>query len=346
MREITRGILGAVVLFTLSAPGLFLSTAAMAQAELTMGDSAEVETDETETDASDPTQTESTNHTVSEETLKKTTFNINNYLNPTPDNLAHLYWTLGMLDINNNAHIDNFLLLTECPMFHKYITNDLEWAEIRASTREFLQKNYKYFPRYFKISIPLYLGRYDEERETFEVNMDKSVVNAARKIETIYYTKMLVCGKAGEIEGYPKNLILLLNRPFSLPFVPVEKELARLFLDEVNLRNERRSMKAGARSDAYERLVVLELMIRIHSFKERVPTVGGTLKAAVFSQIDYIRVFADMEKEKLLYEKDMFNTEQRLMKRRSDPGNQNRAPVLPSGPIFGHVIEEEEEEEQ
>lgn len=281
---------------------------------------------------------------LSEETKKKIGFKIENYVDPSYENLAHLYWNLGMLDINNNQHVDNFLLITECEMYQNYITNDLEWAEIRESSRDFLKKNYKYFPTHFKISIPLYLGRYDSDREIFDVNMEKSAIDAARKIETIYFTKMVVCGKAGEIEGYPKNLILLLNRPFSLPFVPVEKELARLFLDEANYNNYRRSMAAAVREDAHERLAVLELMIRVHSYKEVMPTVGGALKTAVFAQIDYIRVFADFEKEKLLFEKDMFTEQQRRLRRKGEDEEPGHAMDLPEGPIFGTVIEEGEEQ--
>lgn len=331
MYRVSKALRGIVVLLALTAPVFFPSATVLAQ--------------EAKTEEKAPSDTfQPKGIVLSEEAKKQIGFNIENYVDPSFENLAHLYWNLGMLDVNSNKDIDNFLLITECPMFQQYIINDLEWADIRVSTRDFLKKNYKYFPTHFKISIPLYLGRYDADREVFEVNMDKSAVNAARKIDTIYFTKMSVCGRAGEIEGYPKNLILLLNRPFSLPFIPVEKELARLFLDEANLNNYRRSMSAMARDDAHERLAVLELMIRIHSFKERMYTVGGALKTAVFAQVDYIRVFADFEKEKLLFEKNMFDEQQRKLKKR-DGEDIIQGIDLPSGPIFGHVIEEEEEEE-
>ncbi|QQG35434.1 MAG: DUF4852 domain-containing protein [Micavibrio aeruginosavorus] len=269
-------------------------------------------------------------------------FSFERYVDPTVYNLAHLYWTLGMLDLNNNDHIDNFLLVTECNMFQTYVTNDLEWAEIRENTRNFLRENYRYFPTYFKISIPLYLRNYDTKLERFDVDQAKSAVDNARRIDTIYNTALTVCGKSGEIEGYPKNLILLLNRPFNLPYVPVEMELARLFLDERNSQQIRHSLTTATTKEAHERLAVLELMIRVHTYRETMTTVSGLLKAAVFAQIDYIRVFADIGKEKLLYEQDMFENQNRSVKRKSGPvviDGKN----MPQGPLFGTIVEDEEE---
>ncbi|MFN3827470.1 MAG: DUF4852 domain-containing protein [Micavibrio sp.] len=273
-------------------------------------------------------------------------YGLEKYVNPTIQNLSHLYWNLGALDYANSVHIDNFLMINECDMFTTYLNNDLEWEEMRESTRSFLRTNTKFFPTHFKIAIPLYLTRYDPEKQVFNVNMDKSSVNYARRIETIYYVGGTVCGRVGEIDGYPKNLVLLLSRPFVLPQVPVEQELARLFLDEYNAKNKVRA-KMMHRDEAYERMAVLELFIKVMSFKGRVYGVGGSLKAAVFAQVDHIKVYADTEKQKLLWEKSMREEDSRARKKRTDIDEDLPPQVdLPEGSIFNAIKKGEGEAAQ
>lgn len=268
-------------------------------------------------------------------TSKKLVFDDSKYVDPTYSNLAKLYWGLGILDINNSKLVDNFLAITECNMYLQYINNDLEWQDVRQATRDYLRKNYKLFPTSFRITIPLYLGRYNADEEFFEVNMERSAINAVRNIETVYYTKQITCGQTGDLDGYPRNLVLYLNRPFSLPEVPVERELARLYLDDSNAANPKRMMDANrkARAEDSERMAFMELMFRVHSFKENIMTMGGFNKAVVYAEIDYIRVYADYEKHKLLFEKDMFEEEGRKRRKR-ESATTRESLDLPEGPIF------------
>ncbi len=268
-------------------------------------------------------------------------FNESKYVDPTYQNLAKLYWALGILDVNNAKLIDNFIAITECEMYKTYVNNDLEWNEIRQATRDHLRNNYKTFPTNFKITIPLFLGSYNFEEEYFDVDQKASSIDSARKIETVYYTKLATCGLSGEIEGYPRNLILYLNRPFSLPRLPIEKELARLFLDDINSEETQRINKLlnpNTTGDSTNRMGYLELMFRVHSYKESSNTSSGMLKAVVFAQIDYIKVYADFEKEKLLFKKDMYEEERRKRKKRT--GELTGEDVsLPDGPVFGEPAE-------
>lgn len=271
----------------------------------------------------------------------KVSFDDSKYVDPTYANLARLYWALGILDVNKADLIDNFLAITECEMFMTYINNDLEWKEIRNLTRESLRKDYKTFPTHFRIMIPLYLDKYIVEGEYFEVDQKKSAIDSVRNIETVYYTKTVTCGKTGDIEGYPRNLILYLNRPFSLSELPVERELARLFLDETNSKIKKTpDVNRPIKTDSSKRMAFLELMFRVHSFKETANTMGGMEKAVVYAQIDYIRVYADYAKEKLLYQKDMYEESKRKRRKREGPLTGEDL-SLPEGPLFGDKKKEE-----
>lgn len=268
-------------------------------------------------------------------------FDETKYIDPSYPNLARLYWALGVLDINNDKQIDHFIAITECEMYKTYFKNDLEWVDLREATRAHLKNNYKNFSTSFKFTIPLYLGTYDSDGEYFNVNQKASAIDAVVKIETIYYSKLTTCDITGEIQGYPRNLILYLNRPFSLARLPMEKELARLFLDVANSEEAQRfnrQLIMNTAGDAADRMAYLELMFRVHSYKGAVNTSAQMLKAVVFAQIDYIRVYADFEKERLIYEKDMYEEDRRKRKKRSNVISGEDI-SLPEGPVFGEPVD-------
>jgi hypothetical protein len=252
------------------------------------------------------------------------------YVEPTYANLAKLYWALGILDINDNELIDNYLSITDCDLYTNYLNDDLEWRTIRELARESLRKNYKTYPVHFRVTIPLYLRQYHVEDEYFEVDMDKSALRAVRKIEALFYNNAMTCRRSGEIRGFPRNLILFLNRPFTLAEVPVERELARIFLDEVN--SQKKFLSTKQRASEGERMAYLEIFFKVHSFKETVHGLPG-IQAVVFTQIDHLRIYADIEQEKLLFERSMFEDTGRKRVKRVGPISEQEL-NLPDGPIF------------
>lgn len=252
------------------------------------------------------------------------------YVEPTFANLAKLYWALGILDINNDEMIDNYLSITDCDLYTTYLNDDLEWRTIREVARESIRKSYKTFPTHFRVTIPLYLRQYHADEEYFEVDVEKSALKAVRKIEALFYNNPITCRRSGEIKGFPRNLILFLNRPFTLAEVPVERELARIFLDEVN--SQKKALTTKQRASEGEREAYLEIFFKVHSFKETVDGLPG-LQAVVFTQIDHIRVFADYEQEKMLYERSMFEDTGRKRARRQGPVTADEL-NLPDGPLF------------
>lgn len=260
-------------------------------------------------------------------------FDSSKYVPPTFENLAKLYWTLGVLDINDSETIDNYLAITDCDLYTSYINDDMEWPHIRDLARESIRKNYKTFPTLFKVTIPLYLRQYHYDEEYFDVDMDKSAINAVRRIETLFHREPLTCRRSGEFKGYPKNITLFLNRPFSLSELPVERELAKLYLDEVTSQKKLLSYKM--KQSEGERLAFLEIMFKVHTFKEVVNTQVG-LQAVVYTQIDHIRVYADIEQEKLLYQQSMYEDAKRKRARRQGATTDD-ALNLPDGPIFNEL---------
>src|SRR5687768_4094387 len=49
------------------------------------------------------------------------------YVRGTPQNLSKLYWRLGVFDGDDDAAVDNFMMINECRIFQNNINNDFEW---------------------------------------------------------------------------------------------------------------------------------------------------------------------------------------------------------------------------
>lgn len=269
------------------------------------------------------------------------------YVEPNWQNLARMYWALGMLDRNNDVHVDNFLLLTECEMYTTYKKNEMEWADIREASKKSLIQEAMKSPTLISVFIPLELGQYNVEGEYFDVKKAESGVDEARVIKTEFNRRNQgTCGKGGNIEGYPPNLILVLNRPFSLPRVPMERELARLFLSYIASKakpvSESQRLKAQMRM---KRNAYLEFLIRIHGFSDIVILPGMNYHAQVFAEIERIRVFADPKKQTLLYDEDIASSRRVNKKKRTSKSAIEKAIQLPDGPILGEPQNEQVDQE-
>lgn len=224
------------------------------------------------------------------------------YIGATFENLSKLYWALGMLSPDDNEALDNYLLINECEMYRRYFLNDMDWNNIRNVTRDFLTKNAVTFPTTFEIVTTIKLGRYDLQHEQFEIE-EESKMYGTRNIDTQINSKTRLCGDLGttEIPGYPRNVVLYLNKPIVLTALPVPAPLAEAYLGEED------NTKAAHSHQSYEfakfnRFAYLRLKVRIIQFKEMVIIVGGLSKAGMFAQVEGLEVYADNDLSQLLYD--------------------------------------------
>lgn len=224
------------------------------------------------------------------------------YVNPDYNNLSKLMWAMGALSLSDNQAIDNYLLINECELYTRFYHNDLEWEKIREAARQYISSHMSTFPTKFEVIVPIYLGRYDTEKNVFEIKDDSRMINMRRLDLGLNYRNEVCSGISGEIKGYSRNIILTLGRPFSLTRIPVSREIAELYIEEA--RAEYENMPAKLQMQYYERLAYLRAKIRISSFKEMIAGRQGEPQAVVFGHLDGIEIYADPEKQKLLYRED------------------------------------------
>lgn len=233
------------------------------------------------------------------------------YVEPTIPNLSKLYWALGKLDIDNDALIDFYLMINECELYKQYYNNDIEWGRIQEAARQDILKSLATFPTRFEIMTPISLGRYDLTDKKFEL-VDKQRVNGMRRLDFAGNDQAhkVTCTKTGEIYDYPANLIIILNRPLVIDDIPVEYELAQLYIDESKSAYE--ALPPDLQVRLYERRAYLRLKVRITQYKNTVRVVNGDLRAVVFGTLDGYEIYADAGKMKPLYTKTI--TEKRFMR--------------------------------
>lgn len=220
------------------------------------------------------------------------------YLPTTFTNLSKLYWAIGKLSVGDNQAIDNFLRINECDLYMQYYQDDFEWNKIRQVTRDYIMKSLTLFPTRYEAIVPIYLDRYDEEHQRFNLAAE-STYKDTRNIEVILNAKGKTCGMEGEIDLYPRNVILLLDRPLSVYAIPVTADIAKLYLERARRQYEK--LPRHFQTGSYERVAYLRLKVKIIQYKATVSGRSGTKLASVVAQYEGYDVYADENKTMPLY---------------------------------------------
>lgn len=218
--------------------------------------------------------------------------------------LSKLYWATGKFDIADSRAVDDFLLINECELYDRFYTNEFEWSKIREATRDFITQNLVTFPTKFELMVPVYLGRYNIEKEEFEVD-PQSMMTSTRRIDVTVNRILKRCNMtvAKEIENYPSNVVVYLNRPVAFVKLPVQRELANLYIEYFDRTYD--EMPQELKRPDRARVAWLRLKVKMVQYKETMLVEGRDLRAVIVAQLDGIEVYADPEKKQLLYSQDV-----------------------------------------
>ncbi|MEM6811884.1 MAG: DUF4852 domain-containing protein [Pseudomonadota bacterium] len=222
------------------------------------------------------------------------------HLSSSVSNLSKLYWSKGMLDITNDKAIDNFLLINECGLYESYYKDDFEWARIREAARDMLKNTKDTFTSKYKFLVPIDLGKYDLDERGFPL-INNTAFSELRRVEVGGgENDKAICGAKHEIEGYPRNIVLILNKPFNLEFLPVDEHVAQAFL--IRRKYSKFETTSHARYVDFERIAFARLRINITNFKGLARGKDHSTVAVMFGSVEGIDVFEDP------YEKRLINT--------------------------------------
>jgi hypothetical protein len=235
------------------------------------------------------------------------------YVKPTFENLSQLYWAIGKFNLGDRSAIDNYMAINECGLYKEFFTNEFEWRAIQDSARKYIKNNMDKFPTSFEIMVPIEFGKYDMGKEVFYIKED-SQFHGMRKLDVaMNHEGTLICNKRGNIEGYPRNIILMFNRPFSLTEVPVKPELAELYMKEQEEKVA--GLPHYIKERRYKRMAYLRMKVKMVLYRGMETVHSHELRVVVMGVLKGVEVYADTDKMKLLYKEDVVNKRIRRRKK-------------------------------
>ena len=228
---------------------------------------------------------------------------VGKYIKPTVENLSKLYWNKDALDLKNDTAIDNFLLINECPIYERFYSDDFEWLRVRKAARKMIAEKKDSFSSKFKMVVPIDLGRYDMTRKGFPLINNTKFLDLRRVDIGGNSSSADICGNERAIEGYPRNMILILSKPFNYDFVKLDEHIAQAYI--VNQKYEPVERPRELRSKQFNRLAFARIRMSFHKYQGQTKGSDGQKRAIMFGKLEGIDIFEDANEKRLLTSIDL-----------------------------------------
>jgi hypothetical protein len=201
-------------------------------------------------------------------------------------------WRLNVLSLNKDEDIDNTLRVLECPIYHKYTRDDFEWQKIRAAMRKEIEASRSRWPLMVKFMQPVQLDDYNFDRKIFPLK-------SGSKYEGVYRLQIAAQSPAKEnictadlnygIANMPHNASIRLPRAFKMTEIPVEDEIAEVYIDRVAKLEEQ---DGRSHREAY-----IVFYVTLERYLDQITDSSGVkVDLAEFAgKIDRIEVYADQQ---------------------------------------------------
>jgi len=178
----------------------------------------------------------------------------NEYFSPTFENLGKTLIAMDYYDLKDDTILDEYAQVNYCELYQTYFTNDFEWQRIREAVRADIKENLRAYPRYYDVVGPMYIDRYDFEREAFKLKPDSRILNVGRL--TIYeeMSNIYHCGRTAPSNYFPVKYVAWLNQPVNITQIKMSPDDAKALLDRLDRRLEDRMV--------YVRFRLLVLAVR------------------------------------------------------------------------------------
>lgn len=235
-----------------------------------------------------------------EATVVENKSNDEEFVEGSAQNFSKLYWRLGALSVENEKAVDNFLLINECELYESFQFDEFLWYDLVTATKNMLKTKRNEFPNKFKFRFTIDLGRYDTSRIGFPLVSDTAILNLRRVEIGGNSLSENICGMRNkEIEYYPRNVILVLNKPFTFELLELDEHLAQAFIVRRKYADYR--LSDDEREAGYKRPVYLQLRVEFSHFQGiEKGTYGKSNLAVVYGKIVGIDIFEDRYSKTLL----------------------------------------------
>jgi len=219
------------------------------------------------------------------------------YQTASVQNISKLYWMKNKFSIDDDSAIDNFIFINECDFYKANYRDDFKWSKIRSATRKMIKEYKPTYSDKFKIVVPIDLGRYDIEKKGFPI-INNTAFEDLRRVQ-IGGNHEYICDESSEIKGYPRNVSLILNEPFSYDFFSLDEHLAQGYILRNNMN--RAELPPGfLRNISYNRLAFARFRMHLVEYQAEVKEGADYLSSLMFGRIEGIDVFERADETGLL----------------------------------------------
>jgi hypothetical protein len=224
------------------------------------------------------------------------------YEEPSMEKFSQLYWTLNLLQLENDTHIDNFMMINECDIYKNYYQHEFEWKKVREATREYIKKNKKNFPLRFQFVQPLRLGAYNIEKQEFDIVEDYRI-NGTRLFEVVGLEPTEdVCDSNKPIEGYPRAIAVELSRPFSLTHLPMPMAEANDYISKkLELFRAIGKLRETQENVYQARDAYLVMKVKIFVAQGETRTQEGFMLPNTLAVLERVDIYSDPDLKELMY---------------------------------------------
>jgi hypothetical protein len=212
--------------------------------------------------------------------------------------LSKLYWKKNALDLNQDKAIDNYLLINECDIYKQFYSDDFEWLRIRQAGRDMLKHSKDSFSDKIKVIVPVDLGRYSHEKKGFPLINDTAFLDLRRIEIGGNLANEKICDTNYDLEFYPKNIILILSKPFTFDFVKLDEHVAQAYI--VQQKYNPIKVPHELKDKKYERLAFARIRITFRAYQGETRGADGYMRAIMFGNLDGIDIFEDINETRLL----------------------------------------------
>ena len=150
------------------------------------------------------------------------------------------------------------------------------------------------------------MGAYDLETESFEVRDEFKLKNIQRVEMAAQDKKQSICGISGRraVPGYPKSMVLELNRAINLVSLPVVPEKAESYIQEKSKRIPQNDRFLTEETKLSVRDAYIVMNVKIYSYQGEAKLGRGKIAPIGLASLDSIEVYGDRELTNLLYFED------------------------------------------
>lgn len=185
-------------------------------------------------------------------------------------NMAKLYWHFGKYSKDDREQVEDFIYLTDCPLYKRYKGDDIQWTEIVNAKQEAIEKEAAQYSTRFEITQKIYLEDYNANTEIFDI-LDSYDLKKSRTLflAAADYGQILCTNQMTKyVSDYPEEIVLKTNTPFEFTSFEIEKDIAAKFIEKS--QKKFRKLTPERRADPKNKFLVRDvyLVLKFDVFAE------------------------------------------------------------------------------